>query len=168
MKYAAKCPWLGIFFLVISSNVAVRVPASGNYIFQEWLILFLLPYFIPFSSLVATKEGVGEEAKVTRLMFREKMKWGWNQLIELTNNFLDVFWIISVENQMDFSAFSLESCQASATTLVCREVGTRPELDLGAEPAKMPYDSWCLEVRKDRSRDGKPFTHRASRRVVEY
>lgn len=69
---------------------------------------------------------------------------------------------------MDFSAFSLESCQASVTTLVCREVGTRPELDLGTEPAKMPYDSWCLKVRKDRSRDGKPFTDHASRRVVEY
>ena len=147
MKYAAQCLWLGIFSLVISLNAAVRGPASWNCIFHEWLILLILPYFLTFSGLVATKEWMGEEAKVTRLMFKgKKIKWGWNQLIELTNTFLDVFWIISVENQMDFSAFSLESCQASVATLVCRELGTRPDLGVGTEPARMPCGSWCLKV----------------------
>ena len=47
---------------------------------------------------------------------------------------------------MDFSAFSLDSCQASVATLVCRELGTTPDLGVGTEPARMPCGSWCLKV----------------------
>lgn len=59
---------LTVFALVLSLNVAVRIPASWNRIFQEWLILFLHFFFIPFSGFVATDWLGRDEPNVTGLI----------------------------------------------------------------------------------------------------
>lgn len=61
---------LTVFALILSLNVAVRIPASWNYIFQEWLILFLHFFFlkIPFSGFVATDWLARDEPNVTGLI----------------------------------------------------------------------------------------------------
>lgn len=145
MKYIAKYLRLGIFPLVLSLNVAVWVPASWDYSFREWPMLFLPPCFVPFSGFVAMEGGMGEKRlkSLGSSLGKNEMRL---KLIDwyLFRCFLNDFY---GNSNWLFCIVTGDSCQASVATLVYREVGTTSDLSLGMEPGG-PVGSRCWQSKE--------------------